>query len=151
MRSLLHTGASLLLKVAYEDGTEKSIGFARNLTYSVSNGQKSTYVVDQATPAEIAQGAAPSFVKGSLTVYLPKGTTPESLGLVPYRVDENGDNIAVLSRYLHLRIYDRLTLNQVFSCEFCKFGNYTVGIQARGVVEVNLQFDGQLGTPGLTL
>ena len=73
MKSLLHTGASLLLKVAYDTGASKTIGFARNLNFSVSQGQKVTYVVDSIIPAEIAQGAAPSFVKGSLNVFFPEG------------------------------------------------------------------------------
>ena len=151
MKSALHTAASLLLKVAYEDGSEKLIGFARAFTYSVSQGQKVTYTVDSSTPVEIAQGAAPSFVKGSLTVFLPKGTTPESSGLVPYRVDTDDSNIAVLSKYLHFRIYDRSTLNLVFAAEFCKVGTYSAAIQARGVVEMSLQFDGIMGTPGLAI
>ena len=151
MISMLHTGASLLLKVAYESGAEKTIGFARSFTYTVNQGQKMTYVVDTPVPVEIAQGAAPSFVKGSLTCYLPKGTTPESVGLVPYRQSAAGDNVAVLSRYLHFRIYDRKTLNLVFECGYCKVGSYTVTVSAKGIAEVSLQFDGMLGTPGITI
>lgn len=151
MKSLLHTGASLALKVAYEDGKEKLIGFARNFSYSVSQGQKVTYTVDSPLPQEIAQGAAPSFVKGQLTVFLPKGTTPESVGLVPYRVDAAGTPIGQLSKHIHFRIYDRLTGNKVFMAEYCKVSNYSVVIQARGIVEVSLQFDGVLSTPGLTI
>ena len=151
MKSLLHTGASLALKVAYEDGTEKMIGFARNFSYTVSQGQKITYTVDSSLPQEIAQMAAPSFVRGQLTVYLPKGTTPESVGLVPYRVDAAGLPIGQLSKLIHFRIYDRLTGNRVMSAEHCKVSTYTVSIQARGIVELNMQFDGVLMTPGLTI
>lgn len=151
MKSLLHTGASLALKVAYDSGQEKLIGFARGLSWTVSQGQKSTYTVDSPLPQEIAQGAAPSFVKGSLTVYLPKGTTPESVGLVPYRVDAGGQPVGQLSKIIHFRVYDRLTGNRVMAAEYCKVGMYTVTIQARGIVEVSLQFDGILATPGLTI
>lgn len=151
MKSLLHTGASLALKVAYEDGKEKLIGFAKGFTYTVSQGQKTTYTVDSSLPQEIAQGAAPVFVKGQLTVFLPKGTTPESVGLVPYRVNLAGEQIGQLSKSLHYRIYDRLTGNRVFSAEYCKVSNYTAVIQARGIVEVSMQFDGVLVTPGLTI
>ena len=151
MRSMLHTGASILLKVSYEDGAEKTIGFARNFSYAVVQGQKLTYTVDSVIAAEIAQGASPSFVKGSLTVYLPKGTTPESIGLVPYRTDETGNNIAATSKFIHFHLYDRATLNKIFSCEYCKVGSYTVAVSARGVAEVSLQFDGLLGTPGVTI
>jgi hypothetical protein len=151
MKSLLHTGASLLLKVGYEDGSEKTIGFARNLNFSVSNGQKVTYVVDQATPAEIAQGAAPSFVKGSLNIYLPKGTNPEAMGLVAYRHDAEGNQIAVLSKHLHFKIYDRATLNLIFTAEYCKVSTWSFVAQARGIVEIQLQFDGVYLTPGLSI
>lgn len=151
MKSLLQTGASLALKVAYEDGKEKLIGFARGLSYTVSQGQKMTYTVDSPLPQEIAQGAGPMFVKGSLVVYLPKGTTPESVGLVPFRTDVAGEPIAQLSKVLHFRIYDRLTGNRVMAAEHCKVGMYTVTVQARGIVEVNLQFDGVLLTPGLAI
>lgn len=151
MKSLLHTGASLAFRVAYEDGTEKTIGFAKGLTYSVSQGQKVTYTVDSPLPQEIAQGASPSFVKGSVTLYLPKGTTPESVGLVPYRVDAGGAPIGQLSKIMHFRIYDRLTGNRVLAAEYCKVGMYTVSVVIRGIVEVSLQFDGILSTPGLTV
>ena len=151
MKSSVHTGASLLLKVAYEDGTEKVIGFARSFTYSVVQGQKLTYVVDSSTPVEIAQGAAPSFVKGAMSLYLPKGTTPEAAGLVPFRLDGEDNNIAMLSKYLHFRVYDRATLNLVFAAEYCKVGSYSVSMQARGIIEMNLQFDGIISTPGLAI
>jgi hypothetical protein len=151
MKSLLHTGASLALRVAYEDGTEKMIGFARNFSYTVTQGQKLTYTVDSPLPQEIAQGASPMVVKGSITLYLPKGTTPESVGLVPYRTDAQGRIINVLSKHLHFRIYDRFTQNLVFTAEYCKVANYTVSIQTRGIAEVSLTFDGILSTPGLTL
>jgi hypothetical protein len=150
MKSLLHTGASLLLKVGYEDGTNKTIGYARNLSYTVTNGQKMTYVVDSPVAAEIAQGAGPMMVKGSLTVFLPKGNTPESLGLVSYRVDADGSYLSILSKYISFQVFDRATLNVIMALEYCKVSNYTVTVQARGIAEVNLQFDGQLATPGLT-
>lgn len=151
MRSMLHTGASLLLKVKYENGTSKVIGFASNFNYSVTQGQKTTYVVDSPFPAEIAQSAAPSQVRGSLSLYLPKGTTPESVGLVPLRTDANGNNMIATSKYLFFEIYDRATMNLVMSCDYCKVGSYSVGITARGIVQVNLTFEGVYVTPGLTI
>jgi hypothetical protein len=149
--SLLHTGASLLLKVAYDVGQAKTIGFAHNLSYSVSQGQKVTYVVDSCIPAEIAQGAGPSFVKGSLNVFFPKGTTPESVGLVPYRIGPDGSQYAQLSKYLSFQIFDRKTLSLIMALEQCKVGSYSFVAQARGVVQLSLQFDGILATPGVTL
>ena len=152
MRSLIQTGASLLLKVHYPStGKEKVIGFARGLTYSVSQGQKSIHVVDTPFPAEIAQGAAPSFVKGGLTCYLPSGSTPESAGLVPYRTNEDGAINMAGSKYLNFRIYDRLSNQLVMSCDYCKVSSYSVSIVARGIVECSLQFDGILLTPGQTI
>lgn len=151
MKSMLHTGASLALKVKYETGDSKVIGFATNFNYTVNQGQKSTFVVDSPFPAEIAQSASPSQVRGSLTVFLPKGTTPESVGLVPLRVGADGNNLAASSRYMSFEIYDRSTWNLVMACEYCKVGSYSVSISARGVVQVNLSFDGILVTPGLTL
>jgi len=150
MKSLLHTGASLALRVAYEDGKEKLLGFCTNFSYAVANGQKVTYTVDSPQPQEIAQGAAPSFVKGSLTLFLPKGTTPESVGLAPYRQEIDGTPM-VVTKYIHFRIYDRFTQQLVFSCDNCKVGSYNVVIQARGIVQVSMQFDGITSSAGLTL
>jgi hypothetical protein len=149
--SLLHTGASLLLKIQYETGQNKTIGYARNLSYTVTQGSKMTFVVDSPIAAEIAQGATPQMVKGSITTYLPKGSTPETLGLVPFRIANDGTYISALSKYMSFQVYDRKTLNIVMALEFCKVSSYTVTAAARGVVEVNLQFDGILATPGLTI
>jgi hypothetical protein len=149
--SLIHTGASLLVKVKPDQGTEKIIGFATNLTYTVTQGQKSIFVVDSPFPAEIAQSAAPSFVKGSLTLYMPKGSTMESAGLVPYRTSQDGQNSAAKSKYLDLSIYDRLTNQAVMTCKFCKVGQYTVNIPARGIVSITLSFDGMILEPGYAL
>lgn len=157
-----HTGATLVMRVAYESGDEKTIGFVKNLTFSVVNGQKVTYGVDSVLPVEIAQGASASFVKGSMNIFLPKGSTVESLGLVPHRQKSGpsaGDveggtqsnNIAALSKYMHIRIYDRSTQNLVLSADYCKIGSYTFGVSAKGLVEVSLQFDGIYATPGFAI
>jgi hypothetical protein len=151
MKSLLHTAASLLLKVRYEDGNSKVIGYASSFSYTVTQGQKAIYTVDSPLPAEIAQSAGPSQVRGNLTIYLPKGTTPESLGLVPMRQGGAGENLMAASKYLAFDIYDRDTSNLVVSCEYCKVGSYSLNIAAKGIVQVNLNFDGILVTPGLTI
>jgi hypothetical protein len=148
MTSLLHTGTTLLLKIEYTNGAEKVIGFAKSLSYTVSQGQKTTYGVDSPFPVEIAQGAAPSSVRGSLVTYLPKGSSPESMGLVPYRHDVQGSPINAGSRYMALKVYDRATGKIVFICEFCKVGSYSVNVMARGVVECAFQFEGMFVTPG---
>jgi hypothetical protein len=151
MKSMLHTGASLLLKVKYENGTSKVIGYATGFTYSVTQGQKAIYTVDNPMPAEIAQSAGPSQVRGSLVLFLPKGTTPESEGLVPFRVDGAGNNIMASSGYMNFEIYDRATMNLVVALEYCKVGNYTVSMMARGIVQVNLTFEGIMATSGMAL
>jgi hypothetical protein len=148
MRSLLQTSASLLLKVKYDNGQSKVVGFARGFSVQVNNGQAVKFVVDSPFPAEIAQGTAPSQVRGSLELFLPKNTSMESVGLVPYRTDVNGDNVALASRYLSFEIYDRLTNSLIFSCDYCKVGNYSISSQAKGVTLVSMQFDGILMSPG---
>ena len=148
MKSQLQTAASLLLMVKYDTGVSKVIGFARALEFTVNNGQKTTYVVDSPFPAEIAQGTAPMSVRGSMVLYLPKGVTMESAGLVPYRVNEKGENIAAASRYMSFEVYDRFTRNLIFACEYCKVGTYSVSVQAKGVASVTMQFEGVYMTPG---
>lgn len=150
--SLLHAAPALLVKVAYEDSAkEKIIGYASNLSFRVSQGQKEIYTVDTPFPVEIAQAASMSMVKGSLSIFLPKGQTPESLGLVPYRVlNKNADTASMAaSKYFHLRVYDRQSTELVFSADFCKVGEYSVSIQARQVVKCELSFTGMYLTPGV--
>ena len=149
--SLIQTGASLLVKIGYDQNNEKVIGFATNLTYTVTQGQKSIFTVDSPFPAEIAQSAGPSFVKGSMTLFMPKGATMESAGLVPYRTDQGGENIAATSKYFDIKIYDRKTNQIVMTCKYCKVGQYTVNIPARGIVSISLAFDGMLLEPGAAL
>ena len=148
MKSLIQTGASLLLKVHYPlTGEEKIIGYCRGLNYSVTQGQKIIHTVDTPFPVEIAQAAAPSMVRGNLVCYLPKGSTPESMGLVPYRNDMNMAG----SKYINIRIYDRLSQTLVMSCDYCKIGGYSVSVMARGIAEISLTFEGFMLTPGSTL
>jgi hypothetical protein len=151
MKSLLQTGASLVLKVQYEGGDEKVIGFCSDLTYTVSQGQKMIYTVDQVTPVEIAQGAGPSQVSGSMNLYLPKGVTMEAVGLVPFRHDQKGANAMALSKPLKIKIYDRLSSALVVALEGVKIGQYTVSVPSRGIVRVQLTFNGSGATPGNAL
>src|SRR5882724_11717708 len=83
-KAVLRTGPNLLLKVVQPSG-EKIIGYASGFNMTVLNGQKTTMVVDNPFPAEIAHGAGPSLVRGTVTLYMPKGMTLEKAGLVPYR------------------------------------------------------------------
>jgi hypothetical protein len=151
MKSLLQTGASLVLKIQYEGGDEKTIGFCSDLTYTVSQGQKMIYTVDQTTPVEIAQSAGPSQVSGSMNLYLPKGVTMEAVGLVPFRHDQKGANAMSLSKPLKIKIYDRLSSALVVALEGVKVGQYTVSVPSRGIVRVQLSFNGLGATPGNAL
>lgn len=147
MISILATGPAYLVKIQYADGTEVSIGFARGLNYSVFQGQKMIFVVDNPFPVEIAQGAAPSYVRATLNIYMPKGATPETLGLVSYRQDTDGTMLMVGSRYFNLRVYDRSTTQRVFSMDYCKVGSYTVNLEAKQVVQCALNIEGFMMTP----
>lgn len=147
--SLVHTGPSLLVKVAYDEGTERTIGYAANLTARVSQGQKEIFTVDSPFPQEIAQAAGPSLVRGQMTLFLPKGQTLESLGLVSYRtINRNEDEAQQAgSRYMALRIYDRLSGNMVMSIEQCKIGEYSINIAARQIVRCEVSFTGKYMLP----
>jgi hypothetical protein len=151
MKSLLQTGASLLLKVQYEDGEEKIIGFCSDLSYTVTQGQKLIYTVDQVTPVEIAQGAGPSQVSGTMNLYLPKGVTMESAGLVPARHDRKGLPAMGLSKAMKVKIYDRSSSALIVALEGVKVGQYTVSVPSRGIVKIQLSFNGMAATPGNAL
>jgi hypothetical protein len=146
-KSSLHAGPTLTLKIVYDDGTEKTIGYADSFQYTVMQGQREIFVVDSPFPAEIAQGATPSMVRGSISIYMPKGTSPESMGLVPYRQDENRRSVMTRSRYFTWRIYDRATGQRVVDIERCKVGSYSVSIASHTLVKVALSFSGTYVTP----
>ena len=151
MQSMLHTGPSLVVKIAYEDdGKERVIGYASGLAFRVTQGQKEIFTVDSPFPQEIAQGMGQSMVRGSMSVFLPKGKTLETLGLVPFRLrnKDTANAMVAYSRYFNLRIYDRLTAELVMSADFVKVGDYSIAIQARQVVRCDLNFSGIYLTPG---
>jgi hypothetical protein len=151
LKSVLHTGPSLLLKLALPGAQEKIIGYASAFSFTVTQGQQSKFVVDSPFPAQIAQAAGPSMVRGQITIYLPKGMTPETAGLVPYRQDEQGNIFAGNSQYVGFRLYDRSTTQLVFSADSVKVSDYTVSVRTRAVVQVVLNFEGMFvstGNPG---
>jgi hypothetical protein len=148
VKSLLHTGPSLQLKVALPGNSEKLIGYATGLQFSVIQGQKPMFVVDSPFPAQIAQAAAGSMVRGQITIFLPKGMTPETAGLVPYRQDQNGDIFAGNSQYVSFRVYDRATAQLVFAANYCKVSDYTIAIRSRQTVMCTLNFEGIFLVPG---
>lgn len=149
MQSLAHAGPTLSVKVFYPDiGTEKLIGFASDLTFDVTQGQKAQFVVDSPFPAQIDQAAGQSSVKGSITLFLPKGSTPESSGLVPFRKDQDGGIAIAATKYIDLRIYDRATSGLLYIIEGFKASQTSVAIGSRRVVQVRLQFEARYLTVG---
>lgn len=163
MNSLLRAGANLVVKVAYDNGpAEKIVGFCTALTYNVNNGLKVTHVVDQPYPAELAYGATPMQVSGTLSLIMPKGTTLEKAGLVPYRTAGgasekdgavanfgSGDTVYIGGgKYCHLRVYDRESSEMVFGCEYMKVVNFQINMAAKSVVTANINFIGKFLVPG---
>jgi hypothetical protein len=161
IQSVIRTGARLQLKV-YDGNEERLIGYCTAINYTVSSGQKSIYVVDSPFPAEIAQGAGPSQVRGSMTIYMLQNTTPEILGLVPFRTSgtaASGDlspspgdstnmfNMAY-SKSIFLRLYDRNSGTLFTSLDYLKVGSYSVAVTAKGIVKADLAFEARYATPG---
>jgi len=152
-QSILYTAPNLALKIRYEKtGVEKLIGYATGFSMSVTTGQKPLYTVDSPVISELALGAAPMAVSGSVTLYLPKGSDPVRSGLVP-PVVERQDTTQVAnarSRSSHWRLYDRLTQELVFGVDFCKVTGYSISLQSKGVVQVQVQFTGITPLEGQT-
>jgi hypothetical protein len=161
MQSMLRAGPQLVLKVMPESGEERIVGYATGLNYTVAMGLKSVFVVDSPFPGEIQNGAAPVMVRGTMTVFLPKGTTLESAGLVPYRTAGGGgggdasvgkeSNNAILianAKHAHIRLYDRSSGEMVLGCNFCKIASYTVNVGARQMVTATINFEGMFCVPG---
>lgn len=149
MISTLATGAGYQVKIAIDNSNEeRTIGFATKLNYTVTNGTKTSFGVDSPFPQEIGQGAAPSFVRGTMNLYMPRGMTLESLNMSPHRQDGEGAPVGPFVKYMHIRIYDRLSRALVLSLDFCKISQYTVDITAKSVVSAALSFEGMLASPG---
>lgn len=150
-KALLHAAPDMVLKVRNRGGEERTIGYCSGLSFTVTQGQKMIYVVDSPFPQEISQGAGPSFVRGTMNLYLPKGMTLESAGLVPYRKDIEGDHFLATSSYSNFMLYDRATEYLVYSIDHCKVSQYTVNVESKKLVRVQMQFEGMLLTPGQVL
>jgi hypothetical protein len=118
--------------------------------------------VDDPFPAEIAHGAGASMVRGSLTLFMLKGSTLEKAGLVPYRTSgaasakdispNPGDpaNFAHVahSTYIHWRLYDRETSELFYSLDYAKVSQFTISVMAKGIVKAELQFEAKYAIPG---
>lgn len=159
-QSIIHAGSSLRLAIAYEkDGTEKTIGFATSFNFSQTLGSQPIMGIDSVFPQEIALAGSPSMIQGSMTLYMLKGTDPIRSGIVPPVVDFNKKNssqkgdsnnypMQAPSRYMHFRFYDRATNELIISVEFCKITNWSASMQARGVVQAQVNFIGMWASYG---
>ena len=83
-----------------------------------------------------------------MTLFLPKGSSPEAAGLVAYRTDSMGNIYNAASKYLHIRLYDRLTTALIYSLDYTKVSGYSVNIRTRTLVQVQLQFESFYATTG---
>lgn len=165
MISTIRSGATLVVKMAYDNGqTERIIGFCTALTFSVNNGMKINHTVDSPFPGEIALGSAAMQVTGSMQLIMPKGTTLENAGLVPYRTAggasaKDGATLNLSSvnnaqqvqdtiyigggSYAHVRVYDRQSDQLIFGCDYMKVQSYQVNMSARAIVRADINFVGK--------
>lgn len=149
MISILATGAGYQVKMAIDGSNEeRTVGFATKLNYSVMNGQKMIFTVDSPFPQEIANGAAQSYVRGTMNLFMPRGMTLEALNVTPHRHDEQGAPVGPFTKYFSIRVYDRLSRGLVLSLDFCKISQYTVDVTTRAVVQATVSFEGILASPG---
>ena len=154
--SALQNGPELRLFI-----NERLIGYATGLRYTVTQGQKPIYGVDSPVPQEIAQGAGPSILDGSITVYRPKDSSPEKSAIMTPRtsrlgISEDGKLGGFLpngkeapgsfalgsGRYSTIRIEDRLTGKTIMQAYYVMFGSQSWTIGERQVVQGVLTFQG---------
>jgi hypothetical protein len=101
------------------------------------------FTVDSPIPAEIASAAAPSFIQGSMTLYLPKGTTLENSGLVPRMISPTGTDIAgTYTKTASVMVYNRESNELVIGVQGFKVGVYSFNMSVRSHVMISLQFAG---------
>lgn len=160
MISTIRASANVLLKVVPEDGTEKTIGFVTAMSLSGGGTQRVIHGVDSVYPQEIAYGAAPSQIGLSMSLVMPKGQTLESLGLIPYRTAggasalDNG-NVASSTdtvyigggRYVHIRLYDRITGELFYGIDYCKVASFSITAQSKSIIRAELQYVGMFLIP----
>jgi hypothetical protein len=162
MISTIRASANILLKVVPEDGAEKIIGFVTSVALSMGGTQRVIHGVDSVYPQEIAYGAGPSQVGLSMSLVMPKGQTLESLGLVPYRTGggnsplDTGNSAAGANtvygaggRYIHLRLYDRITGELFYGVDFCKVNSFSITAQSKSIIRADLQYTGMFLIPGV--
>lgn len=149
--SVLHTAASLLIKIQYPNGEEAGLGIVDSFNFTQNQGQKLQFCVDSPMPYAVDQGAAPSSIHGTLSCYLPKGTHLEAMGLVPYRHTVNGTIYQGISKTFNIRLYDRDSLRMIYSLDNCKVSAYSIGFATKNFVKCSLTFEGTWTTPGLPL
>jgi len=136
-------------------------GYANDFRYSVVQGQKAFYGVDSPFPQEIAQGAAPSLVEGTMTVFRPKNGSPEAWGFMTPRASKYGSEEDLVTggfkangmenpgstalgsgKYSIIRLEDRKTSKVVANIYFVMFSAQSWSVGARGIMMGTLSFQG---------
>lgn len=144
MSSLL-TAPEIIVKI---NGTIS--GYATGLSFTASQGQKPIFGVDSPFAQEIAQGAAPALVQGSMVVFRPKGASPEAWNIMTPRAsadgkdeDGNAQTTALGSgQYSILELEDRQTNRLILKVGGVMFGIQSWNVQARGIMQGQVQFQG---------
>ena len=126
-------------------------GYATGFQYRSTQGQKPIFGVDSPLAQEIAQGAAPSIVEGSMMVFRPLGASPEKWGLMtPRTIDdtgkqETGDNIRTAlgsGRYSVVEIIHRKTGDLILRIFHVMFDSQSWSVAARGIMQGTVSFQG---------
>jgi hypothetical protein len=125
-------------------------GYVTSIVYRVTQGQKEIFGVDSPMPQEIAQGAGPVIVQGSITVLRPKGASPEAWGIMTSRSGNNGvidtgdrnSSVAGAGAYSVVEILDRETDNLLIRITYVMFGIQEWRVQARQVMTGSIGFTG---------
>jgi len=124
------------------------IGYVSNFTWNQSQGQKKTFVVDSPFPAEIAQGAAPSMVTGSMTVFKLNNTSLEEAGMIGERTPKGSPITATThlgaARYSVMEIVDRQTKATVVKFNQVMFASQAWRIMSKDVVTGVVSFEAML-------
>jgi hypothetical protein len=126
------------------------IGYCTAFTYRSSQGQKMTFGVDSPFPQEIAQGASPSFVEGTMELIRPKGGNPESWNFMTPRLSTDGKvedgNLTSTAlgsaKYSVLEVYDRASDTLMIKIGYVMFGTQSWAVGVKDVMKGTVSFQG---------
>lgn len=129
-------------------------GYISDFNYTVNQGQKLTYGVDSPFPVEVAQGGTASSVSGSMAVWRPVGTSPETWGLLSAR---SGDSVASAvtdsgtpqgsmlgtAQYSTIEILDRQSETILVTIIDVMFSSQSWSVAQRGLMRGTVEFQGR--------